>query len=570
LIQVRSDHHERKIFFEVLMIKIEELERTIATLRAELESQKKRAEEMAEQLAAYDVYDDRGEEGHMPEAAGPSLLRSKLWSSISHEILTPMDAILGMTDLVLDTDLTDEQRNYLEMINASADRLFGVVSDVIDYSELVGGELRKDVVNFNLFKVFEYDLYIAELSAKHKELSFSYSFPKDIPERLNSDPGRLRQVLNNLVSNAIEFTSEGEVRVEVEKAGYDDNRRLLFKFTVQDTGRGIPAEVQKDIFQTPSPLNLSDGEGQYGEGGFGLVVSAKLVNLFGGEMGLTSKEGQGSTFWFTWPMIDPADAYMGELPSDFFSRKQDRSQVLKGAKVLLAEDEHINASITKAFLEQVGINVTVVNNGREAVELLDRQTYQAVLMDVQMPVMDGIEATQEIRKRERKRGTLCPIIALTAHAMHGDRERCLQAGMDDYLAKPLDKDVLIDMLARYMTRKALIVGIELANQQEYIQPLVEQAWDVIIADTGRLAMYEASLSHFDLIVVDISMPVDDTLETVRTIRKLEEFSGCRAKILGVGFGEKDDQTQYDGSGIDEFFSRSTMKNDFRQRITDLN
>lgn len=549
----------------------EELEKKIATLELELANQKRKTEEMVEQLKVLGTKNNPSDGGDEHSEEKNTLVSSKLWSSISHEILTPMDAILGMTDLVLDTDLSEEQRNYLEMINASADRLFSVISDVIDYSELDEGKLRRDLYNFNLFKVLEYDLYIAELSAKHKDLDFSCSFSQDIPGVLNSDPARLRQVLSNLISNAIKFTTEGNIKIGVERVGYDDNHRVVIKFTVQDSGVGVSSELQKTIFQTPVTLSFSGSVDKYSEGGLGLVVSARLVSLFGGDIGLYNNEGPGSTFWFTWPMVDPVEAYMGELPPDILTEKQDRSLVLQGAKILLAEDEYINASITKAFLEQTGVDVTVVNNGREAVAALDRTPYQAVLMDVQMPVLNGIEATLEIRKKERKnKETRCPIIALTAHARHGDRERCLQAGMDAYLTKPLDKDILVDMLARYLTRKVLIVGSEPVNQQEAIGPLVEKGWAVTIAETGRLAMYEASLSHFDLVVIDTSMTAEDGVETVRTIRKLEEFSGCRATILGVGFVETDDTTVYDNCGIDEFFSRSAMDKDFRDTIAKLN
>ena len=170
----------------------------------------------------------------------------------------------------------------------------------------------------------------------------------------------------------------------------------------------------------------------------------------------------------------------------------------------LAEDEPINASITKAFLEQYGVNVTIVENGRDAVKAMNKGSFQAILMDVQMPVLDGIEATREIRRKEKSKNTSCPIIALTAHALQGDRERCLQAGMDDYLPKPLDKDQLVEMLARYMTRKALIVGNNPESQHELIHSLVERGWAVSIAETGRLAMYEASLYHYDMIIIDSS------------------------------------------------------------------
>ena len=548
---------------------IARLEKEVARLKSELAEQKKENRLLSEALSARDINGGATE----PENTLPAvnrLSRSKLWSSISHEILTPMDAILGMTDLALETDLTADQRNYLEMINASADRLFGVISDIIDYSELVEGKLRRDYVNFDLFKELEYDLYIAKLSCKHKELKFKTSFAKEIPNYLHSDPARLRQVLGNIVNNAIHYTSEGEVSLRVESNGHDEQGRLLLRFTVKDTGPGIPQKMQKSLFHSPINIGFPESEDKYSEGGLGLVVSAKLVELFGGEIGFRSTRDKGSTFWFSWPVINPVEMYMGELPPDMFSDEQDRSVVLRGADVLLAEDEHINASITKTFLEQAGLNVTVVNNGSEAVKAVKNNSYHAILMDVQMPIMDGIEATCEIRRHEKAEGISCPIIALTAHAKHGDRERCLQAGMDDYLTKPLDKDLLIEMLARYITKKALIVGSDPVHQHDIIQPLVEHGWAVTIAETGRLAMYEASLSHFDLIVFDSSLPLGDGVDTVKTIRKLEHFSGCRATIVGVGLTEKQDLTLYRKSGVDECFDRSAMQSDFARRVESFN
>lgn len=548
---------------------IARLEKELVKVKSKLVNQKEENQRLKKTLFAKGINGLTGGSGNPPsdELQGPT--RSKLWSSISHEILTPMDAILGMTDLVLETELSSDQRNYLEMINASADRLFGVVSDIIDYSELVEGKLRRDLVNFDLFEELEYDLWIAKLSCKHKELKFSTSISKGIPNYLKSDPSRLRQVLNNILNNAIKFTQSGEITLKIESGGYDEQGRLLLKFTVKDTGRGVSEELQKNLFHSPVNLGFSDKDDKYSEGGLGLVVSAKLVELFGGKIGLRSKKGQGSTFWFTWPVINPVEMYMGELPPDMFSEVQDRSLVLQGAHILLAEDEFINASITKAFLEQAGMQVTLTKNGKEAIKAMENGSFQAILMDVQMPVMDGIEATGEIRKLERIKGASCPIIALTAHAMQGDKERCLQAGMDDYLAKPLDKDQLIEILARYITRKALIVGSDPVNQHDIIQPLVERGWAVTIAETGRLAMYEVSLAHFDMIVVDSSLPLEDGLEMVRTIRKLEQFSGYRASIFGVGLSEKKEQVLYNKCGMDKSFSGSQLHRDFIHQVEEL-
>lgn len=547
------------------MKKTEEMQKQIAELQVKLTYQEKRNAYLEGLLAARGSRVDGQDSGAMKD--GPA--RSKLWASISHELLTPMDAILGMTELAMDTELSEEQRNYLEMINASADRLLSVVGDIIDYSQLVEGKLRCDMKNFELFEELEYDLYIARLSARHKDLKFTATFAKDIPGYLNTDPGRLRQVLNTLINNAINFTSEGEVTVSIDKGGYDDDGRLLLSFTIRDTGPGIPDDVQYTLFDTPMSIELSGNEEKYSEGGLGLVVASRLVDLFSGEIGVSSKEQGGSTFWFTWPVGNPVEMYMGDLPTDILSEVRDRSMVLRGARVLLAEDEPINASITKAFLEQAGVVVDVVSDGNEAVGAVGANDYQAILMDVQMPVLDGIEATVKIRRSERSKGSRCPIIALTAHAMRGDRERCLQAGMDGYLAKPLDKNQLVEMLARFMTRKALVVGSDPANQHEIIEPLVRSGWAFVIAETGRSAMYEASLSHFDVIVIDASLPVEDGVETVQTIRKLEKYSGYRATILGTGFSKEEEYKQYTGCGIDQFYLRPTMSRDVAKIVREL-
>lgn len=497
--------------------------------------------------------------------------RTKLWSNISHEILTPMDAILGMTDLVMETDLSDEQRNYMEMINASADRLFGVISDIIDYSELCEGNLRRDLLNFDLFEELEYDLYIASLSAKHKDLEFHIEFDRNFPNYVHSDPSRLRQVLNNIVSNALKYTEKGGITVKVEQGGYDDSGKLLIRFTVKDTGIGISPDVLQDIFHHPLPVERTEENEKYSEGGLGLVVSARLVELYGGKIEVDSNEGEGATFRFTWPVVNPIELHMGELPADLFSDKQDRSMVLRGASILLAEDEYINASITQAFLEQYGVDVTVVTNGEEAVDAAGKNCFDAILMDVQMPVVDGLQATKIIRRKERKKNTNCPIIALTAHALHGDREKCMQAGMDDYLPKPLDKKQLIDMLTRYMTKKALIVGSTPDNQHDLIQPLVERGWAVNFAETGKMAMYEASLSHYDLVLIDSSLPALDGHEAVETIRKLEEYSGNRATIMGIGFSpDEEEYTLYKTSSFDSYLESPSGGKEYTAIVEKMN
>lgn len=552
------------------MNKERQQEDEIARLRSQLDEQLLKNAELQEQLCFKNNTTDHAT-GHATAEPDTSSVpkgrhRGMLLSCVSHELLTPMDAILGMTELVLETELTDEQREYLEMINASADRLFGVVSDVMDFSELDDGKLRCDMGKFNIYEELEYDLYVAKLSARHKELRFITSFSKDIPGVLLSDPARLRQVLNTLVNSAIYFTDEGEIALQIDCDGYDERGRRMLKFNVQGTGYDIPDEFRRTLFDLPVKIGTGDGADKYSGNGLGLALAARLVELFGGEIGVTSDHGQGTTFWFTWPVSNPVEMYMGELPPDMFSQVQDRSMVLRGTRILLAEDENINASVTRAFLEQVGVQVDIVANGREAVEAIKKRRYNAVLMDVQMPVLDGLEATMKIRQVEHSKKTRCPVIALTAHALGGDREKCLRAGMDDYLPKPLDKKQLIEMLARYMTKKALVVGSDPQSKQAVIDQLIHGGWAVVLAETGRMGMYEASLAHFDLIVIDSSLPVADGLEMVKTIRRLERFSGCRAVILGVGFAGEDEYAEYGKSGIDEFYLRSMVAQQFRQRL----
>ena len=245
--------------------------------------------------------------------------------------------------------------------------------------------------------------------------------------------------------------------------------------------------------------------------------------------------------------------------------------MLHGANVLLAEDEPISRILIETLLEQAGLQADVAENGKQAVKMALTGKYQAVLMDVQMPVMDGLDATREIRNHEREGGGHLPIIALTAHAMHGDREKCLQAGMDDYLTKPLGKIELFDVLTRYLTSTALVVDGDPDSQQMIVEYLIESGWRVTIAETGRSAMYEASLSPFDLILLDTEMAQGDGVETARIIRRLEEYSGRRALILGIeGTGANSTlEKKYRESGVDAFIERpielEELKNHLVQR-----
>jgi signal transduction histidine kinase/CheY-like chemotaxis protein len=558
----------------VRVSEITRLKQRICALEQELELQKKIAEDLkkhgAESLLAHDgadcdvlIEEEVERRTHdlrmaLEQAEKDKRRKSEFLSNISHEILTPMDGILGMTGLVLETELTQEQRQYLEMVSASADRLLGVVNDILDYSQIEAGRLQLTFEDFDLFDLLECDLYILKLAAEHKKIDLLHYIEPDIPQYVRSDPERLRQVLVNLVNNAIKFTETGLVTVDVTTVEYDQN--LILKFSITDTGIGVPYEKQSGIFQSLGSVG-GGYEHKHSGAGLGLAVSAKLVALAGGEIGLESEPGEGATFWFTWPVTVSAEKE-SQVPGRMVDETNENSFILKGANVLLAEDEPISGALTEKLLQQAGIQVTLVENGRKAVEEIEKGEYQVVLMDVQMPVMDGLAATQEIRTRERQRGGHQSIIALTAHAMQGDREKCLQAGMDDYLSKPINKDQLLDMLAKYLTSTALVVDGDQTSQLAVVQVLIESGWRVTIVETGRSALYEASLSNFDLIIIDTVPPQTDGIETARAIRKLEEYSGRRATIIGIGAPAGDSVRK----GIDDFIDLPVSKEQFKEKL----
>ena len=512
---------------------------------------------------------------YISELETDSRRKSEFLLSMGHEIRRPMNGIMGMTNLVLETELSSEQRSHLEMVNDSAERLLEIVNDILDFSLIESGKLAFNLEDFNLTESLDYDLYLMKLSARQKGIDLEYLHGQDVPELLNSDPDRLVQVISNLVNNAIKFTEKGKVTVSVENVSPDPDGPVTLEFIVADTGIGISPEKQKIISDTLQQTDASYSKQFWGGGGLGLTISAQLVHLAGGEIELESTPGQGARFWFTWKFSPTTGEYRAAQPTPVATVTSDQDQptnfMLHGAQVLLAEDEPISRILIETLLEQAGLQADVAENGKQAVEMALTGKYQAVLMDVQMPVMDGLDATREIRNHEREKGGHLPIIALTAHAMHGDREKCLQAGMDDYLTKPLGKIELFDVLTRYLTSTALVVDGDPDSQQMVVEYLIESGWRVTIAETGRSAMYEASLSPFDLILLDTEMAQGDGVETAKIIRRLEEYSGRRALILGIeGTGATSAlETKYRESGVDAFIERpielEELKNHLVQR-----
>ncbi len=514
--------------------KIEELEKQVSGTKRQLASLQKR----------------------LASAEKESRTKSEFLMSMGHDIRTPMNGIMGMTNLVLESDLTEEQRRHLEMVSASADQLLDVVNDILDFCRIESGVLKFKNEDFTLSDSLDCDLYLMTLAARQKNIDLVYRVDPAVPTCLNSDPDRLVQVIINLVNNAIKFTEKGSVTVSVENIGTDEKDMVVLKFSVTDTGIGIPAEKQQIIIDSFNQDYTSYSRKFWG-GGLGLTISGQLVHLAGGEIGLESSPGAGATFWFTWKFGHPSDDQNRAAGTrDLDIIEPESGFIPPGTRVLLAEDEKISRVLIETLLEQVGLSVSVVENGRQAVDEAFSGNYQAILMDIQMPVMDGLEATREIRNHERQHGGHLPIIALTAHAMHGDREKCLQAGMDDYLPKPLNKDGLFEVLNRHLGNSALLVDGDFISRQMVVEFLIESGWRVTLAETVRSALYQASINHFDFILLDMDEP-EQGVETVEAIRRLEEYSGRHALILGIGTSAISQEllTAYRESGIDDFLQR---------------
>ena len=497
-----------------------------------------------------------------------TVAKSAFLATMSHEIRTPMNAIIGMSHLALKTPLTPLQQNYLRKIIGSGQMLLGIINDILDFSKVEAGKMALELTDFDVGALFENVVNQLSERAAGKRLELRVDIGPDVPRFLVGDVLRLGQVLMNLGGNAVKFTEHGEVDLGVKVLERRDAAWLL-RFEVRDTGIGISAAERARLFQSFQQADSSTTR-RYGGTGLGLAISKRLVELMDGEIGVESTPGQGSTFWFTVALqagegrAPQADAASGGATQGPDEAGEDLMPIA-GARVLLVEDNELNQEVALAFLHDAGLVVDVAQDGALALERVRGNRYDIVLMDMQMPVMDGLTATREIRRLPGMSDL--PIVAMTANAMSRDRERCIEAGMNDYLAKPIDPKALAVTLLKWIrprvtpraapARSMVPEAVSVSRRAQPAHPAVVtlEAIDGLDAQAGlrrvmgREALYRDLLGRFVVSQADVLQRIAEALAGTRFDEAERLAHTLKGSAAQVGAGPLREAAEHLESGI---------------------